>query len=227
MSFLSSIAVVAATRLGYKLAEKKKWLPTSLYHHLTLIRLRDGNLRDAHRFNQIVLHRKPHYEKALIVQDVISMQRDALLAQLIQDISHENTSIREIVAADKTISRQLDRLKFFAHVFKFLPWIFLFFNIFLYLSAYYVLIISKKSLAGGLLSAGAGGCTVLILLFFRSISELHIQNSIKQKELSTAQKSRVQELNIHQHRLRELQSQLSQTRHYLRTLNHAEISQKF
>ncbi|MBN1479729.1 hypothetical protein EH223_17615 [candidate division KSB1 bacterium] len=216
MSFLSSIAVVVATRLGYKIAEKKKWLPSSVYHQLTLAKLRDGNLRDAIRLNHIALQKKPNYEKALIVQDVIAMQRDALFSRLTHDINQETVAIQDIAIVNRVLSRQLFRAKIVAHFNKFLPWILLFFNIFLYLLAYFFFVVGSDAVAGSLLSAGAIGCTVLIVALFRFMNDLQIRNSLQQKELSTAQRSKAQELNLHKRRLRELQSQLTQTRYQLR-----------
>ena len=79
MALLSSIVVVAATKLGLKVAGKRKWLPKSIYHQLALEKMRHGELVDALRLNEIALQKKSDYEKALILRDLISMRRDALV----------------------------------------------------------------------------------------------------------------------------------------------------
>ena len=107
MAFLSSLAVVAATKIGFKVAEKQKWLPARVYHQLAIDKLRSGKLKDAARANAIALKKKPDYEKAMVVRDLIAMRRDALLTRLLRDIDIEESAIRDINKNSRKISRSV------------------------------------------------------------------------------------------------------------------------
>ena len=216
MTFFSSLAVMAATRLGYKVAERKKWLPSSLYHQLALDKLRDGDLQQAARLNQIALQKKPNYEKALIVKDLIAMRRDALLNNLLQQINSEKTAIGEIDHQNKAVSRQYRRVRFIAGFLKFSPWMFLFINIFTYLLAYFFLTTGQRLILGTTLGGFAVVCTILVFVFFRTVSDQEVQARLKLDDLLAARKSMRSELGMRERRLRSLQSKLSETRYKLR-----------
>ena len=215
MAFLSSVAIIAATKLGFKLAEKKKWLPAGLYHQLTLEKLKQGDLQNAVRLNEITLEKKPDHEKAQIVQDLIAMRRDTLLSQILQNIKLEKSAIRDIHEESRRISRRLYRLKTTEYLSKFAPWVFLFVNIFTYLFSYVLIVVYNNQIAGSLLGGFAVVCSLLLFFHFRRFNEVNIQCGLQAQELTSAQKSMAKELVIRNRRLRQLQSQLSRTRYQL------------
>jgi len=204
---------MTATRLGFKIAEKKKWLPSSVYHQLALEKLRTGNLEEAVKLNNIALQKRPNFEKALVVKDLLAMQRDALIAKLLKSIEQEKTSIKMLQKADADTKRQLKLIKIKLRLFTFLPLLFLFLNIFIYLWSYVLLIVWQHPMAGSLLGGSAIVGSILVYFYFQFVRDRDIQERIKKDELLSAQYSKTQELAIHQKRLRTLQSQLSQTRY--------------
>ncbi|MBN1560560.1 hypothetical protein JW998_09935 [candidate division KSB1 bacterium] len=216
MAFLSSLAVILATRLGLKLAEKKKWLPAGVYHQLAINKLKYGDLQDAIRLNEIALEKSPRHEKAQVVKDLIAMQRDALLGHLMTDIEREKGFIRELQTTSMSISRQLSRLRRSSSLSKFIPWLFLFGNFFAYLASFVLIRIRHEAMVGSLVGGVAVICTLLIYFLFRRLSEYNVQSGIKRQELATMQRSLSQELQMRTRRLRQLQSKLSETRHQLR-----------
>lgn len=216
MAFLSSLAIIAATRLGFKLAEKKKWLPKGVYHQLAVNKLRQDDLPGAIRLNQIALEKDPQHEKAQIVQDLIAMRRDAILTGLLTDIAREKESIRDLQTSSLSIARQHGRLNRNRRAQKFIAWVFLFGNFFTYLLSYLILQRSDHQNVGLLVGGAAVSCTLLIYFLFRRMSEGDIQTGIQKQELITTQRSTSRELEMRTRRLRQLQSKLSETRHQLR-----------
>lgn len=215
MAILGSLAVMTATRLGFKLAEKKKWLPSSVYHQLAMEKLRAGELQDAVRLNNIALQKKPDYEKALIVKDLLAMRRDALVADLIRQITQEQAAIQSIEKTTISISRQLSRFKMRVTLIKIIPWLFLFVNIFIYLLSYFYLTMWHNPMIGSVLGGAAIVSSILVYFLFQAMTERDIQASLKRDEMRTAKHSMSRELVIRQNRLRMLQSKLSQTRYQL------------
>lgn len=215
MALLSSLAVVTASRLGFKLAEKKKWLPSSVFHQLSVEKLRSGDLQEAIHLNAIALQKKPDYEKALVVKDLLAMRRDAMLADLLSQIKVESAAIQTLDKSMASVSRQLGRFKMTVLLNKIVPWLFLFVNIFIYLLSYLFLTIWQQPLYGSVLGGLAVVTSILAYFFFQFMSDRDIQTRLKKNELETAQKSMVQELAIRNKRLRALHSKLSQTRYQL------------
>ena len=216
MALLSSLAFIAVTKLGLKVAEKKKWLPAGVYHQLTMEKLRQGDLRQAIRLNEIALQKDPDLEKALVVKDLIAMRRDALLHHVLKDLEQEKNAIREIQSKSLSISRELGRLRTVERMNKFAPWVFLFLNIFTYLSSYLLIVLWNRFISGSLLGGFAVICTMFIYMLFRRMFDQNIQINLRRQELFAAQKSMAHELEIRTRQLRRLQSKLSETRHQLR-----------
>lgn len=90
--------VLAATRLAYRMAEKKRWLPGGAYHRLSVDSLKTGDLDEAERLNRLALERKPRHGKALVVRDLIAMRRDASTAELRRQLDEEQLRIRDLQA---------------------------------------------------------------------------------------------------------------------------------
>lgn len=92
---LTTLAL-ATTRLAYRLAEKKRWLPGGAYHRLSLDQLKSGDLDEAERLNRLALERNPGHSKAQVVRDLIAMRRDASTAELQHKIDEEQQQIRAL-----------------------------------------------------------------------------------------------------------------------------------
>jgi len=90
--------VLACSRLAYRLAEQKRWLPGGAYHRMSVERLRNGDLDEADRLNRLALERKPEHGKALVVRDLIAMRRDASTAALERRIEEERRQIHVLKA---------------------------------------------------------------------------------------------------------------------------------
>ncbi len=215
MAIFSSLAVMTATRLGFKLAEKKKWLPPSVYHQLALEKLRSGDLQSAIRFNAIALQKKPDYDKALVVKDLLAMRRDALVAALLAQINQEQAAIKTIEKNVAAVVRQLGRLNLQIYLNKIIPWLFLFVNIFNYLLSYLFLTQWQRPMVGSVLGGLAIVVSIILFFLFKVMNDRDIYSSLKKNELKTSQKSMTRERAIHEKRLRAAQSQLSQTRYQL------------
>jgi hypothetical protein len=94
---LTTIAL-AVTRLAYRLAEKKRWLPGGAFHRMSVDQLKAGDLDEAERLNRLALERKPQHNKALVVRDLIAMRRDASTAELRKKLDEEQERIRVLQA---------------------------------------------------------------------------------------------------------------------------------
>jgi hypothetical protein len=109
-STISSIIAAGALKLGYRLAEQKKWLPGIVYHKASLRELKNGDLRKAEFFNSIALNKKPEFNNALVVREVIAMQKDARIAQLKKLLAREEERIagllNSLVACQHILARQ-------------------------------------------------------------------------------------------------------------------------
>ncbi len=178
-------------------------------------KLRAGELQAAVRFNRIALQKNPHHEKALIVKDVLAMRRDALLMDLMQHIEQERAAMHKIEKTLTFISRQLSHFKSRILVFKISAWLFLFVNIFIYLSSYFYLTVRHNPIIGSVLGGLAVVSSVVVYFLFQFMRDRDIQSILKKNELMSAQKSMTQELAMRKKRLRTLHSQLSQTRYQL------------
>jgi hypothetical protein len=77
-------------------AEKQKWLPKFFYHRLSMEKLKQGDLEGAELYNAIAINKGPAYEKALIMRDLIAMNRDAQADELDLLIREEERNITEV-----------------------------------------------------------------------------------------------------------------------------------
>ena len=79
---IPSVIVVALAKTGLYVAKKQKWLPKNFYHRLSLDSLRQGDFEAAVKYNSLARQKDPDYEKALIVYDLLRMNRDAHLEEI-------------------------------------------------------------------------------------------------------------------------------------------------
>ncbi len=100
LTAISSILTAGLIKIGYKIAENKKWLPKGFYHRLSLTKIKEGDLKQAHFFNSVAIKKHPDYENALIVRDIISMQKDA-----------QSDRIKKLITAEEDNMNTLIKLK--------------------------------------------------------------------------------------------------------------------
>jgi hypothetical protein len=96
LSVLSTLSVLVLSKIGYKVAEKQRWLPKFFYHRLSMEKLKHGDLEGAELYNAIAMDKGPDYDKALIMRDLIAMNRDAQADELDLLIREEERNIAEV-----------------------------------------------------------------------------------------------------------------------------------
>ncbi len=110
LTAISSILTAGFIRAGYKIAENRKWLPKSIYHRLSMKKIKEGDLKQAHYFNSVAIKKHPGYENALIVRDIISMHRDAQSDRIKKMITAEEDQIQTLlrlkIENEKKIKKQ-------------------------------------------------------------------------------------------------------------------------
>ncbi|MBN2411995.1 hypothetical protein JXQ31_09915 [candidate division KSB1 bacterium] len=98
LTAISSILTAGLIRIGYKIAENRKWLPKSIYHRLSVKKIKEGDLKQAHFFNSVAIKKHPDYENALIMRDIISMRKDAQSDRIKRMITTEEDNIQTLLS---------------------------------------------------------------------------------------------------------------------------------
>ncbi len=93
---IPAVAVWGVLRAGYHYAERRKWLPASVYRQRALKCLKDGDLTSSARYNRIALAKRPEAKNALVIQDILAMRRDLLLRNLEMRVESEHDAINDI-----------------------------------------------------------------------------------------------------------------------------------
>lgn len=226
MTFLSSLGLRVAARLAYKLVEKQQWLPKSVYHQMALDKLRHGELGDAKRFNDIALRKKPDYEKALVMHDVLAMRRDAMLAYLRRDIQQEEQAIANLAAEQQVLRRTLSRHNFWRAGLQILPWLFAASTLAVFFGAFWFFRQRHDLLLGGLAGGLGVALTFLTLQIFLLYRDNKLNRALQQRETTAALAAQEREFNLRARRLRRLQNELAQAQHLFRVKKDDEISEK-
>jgi len=93
---ISIYSLLAVSKIGVKIAERKKWMPAGYYHRLSLQKLKQGDLRGAEKFNITALHKNPDDEGVLVVRDLIAMRRDVDAREIMNRIIAEEEQIIQL-----------------------------------------------------------------------------------------------------------------------------------
>ena len=93
---ISIYSLLAVSKIGVKIAERKKWMPAGYYHRLSLQKLKQGDLRGAEKFNTIAINKSPDDEGALVVRDLIAMHRDVNARDIMNRIVVEEEQIIQL-----------------------------------------------------------------------------------------------------------------------------------
>ena len=103
----STIAFLAASKVGLKIAESKKWLPKFVYHKRAMDYLKRGDLKKARHYNSIALEKNAHFDRALVVRDLIHMNLDAKTDALRKKIKEEKEHISGLKNRQKLYKTRL------------------------------------------------------------------------------------------------------------------------
>jgi len=183
---LFSIAVAAAIKIGYKLAEEQKWLPGPIYRQLALDKLKNGDIDGAARFNKVALAKNPDDDKAGLVQDIISMHRDAHAAAVSARITDEMDRIialeKDRVSRRQRVKRLLQRDKIETAAL----WLLLGFTVSGWILVYWAFRHWDKPVAAALLGGLSVVMTILSGSFICSVPDRMQQRSLDRLELTAA-----------------------------------------
>jgi|GEM_PF-4362173 len=109
-SFITSALFSLGTKATFKLADRYQFLPAKVYHRMALDKLKESRLDEAARYNRITLTKKPDFDKALVIRDLITMRRDSALSKLDQRITEKRQKIQELKDRQKSQRQQIIRL---------------------------------------------------------------------------------------------------------------------
>ncbi len=109
-SFITSALFSLGTKATLKLAERYQFLPAKVYHRMALDKLKESRLDEAAHYNRITLTKKPDFDKAQVIRDLITMRRDSALSRLDQRINENRYKIQELKNRQKSKNHQRIRL---------------------------------------------------------------------------------------------------------------------
>jgi hypothetical protein len=209
---LTSLAVTV-TRLAYRLAERKRWLPGGAFHRRSMDSLRSGDLDEAERLNRLALERKPRHDKAQVVRDLIAMRRDAVTGDLHRRLDAETDRIRKLEQERTACSRTLARIEKRRRRARIGAWLLV------PLSAAGAL--GAGMVAGGAayplwarITAGVVGTGIIVALVISRFIGSRADELVQEQECRAALETLARELGTRRRRTAELQRQLKEsTRH--------------
>ena len=212
MPLLYSIAIAAAARLGYKLAEDRKWLPGRFYRQLALDKLKSGDLEGALQFSSIALQKNPDDDKAGLVKEIIVMHRDAKMAALLKSVEQEAETL-DLLEKDRIrIRRQIRRILWYKNVELSLVWLLFIITFSVYVLVYFLFDSFNRHIAASLLGGVAVLLTIVFVFFFKSLPDRRLQRSLDRLELLASERSMFKEIEMRQNRLLQLRGSLAATK---------------
>ena len=212
MPLLYSIAIAAAARLGYKLAEDRKWLPGRFYRQLALDKLKSGDLEGALQFSSIALQKNPDDDKAGLVKEIIVMHRDAKMAALLKSVEQEAETL-DLLEKDRIrIRRQIRRILWYKNVELSLVWLLFIITFSVYVLVYFLFDSFNRHISASLLGGVAVLLTIVFVFFFKSLPDRRLQRSLDRLELLASERSMFKEIEMRQNRLLQLRGSLAATK---------------
>lgn len=205
---LTSLSFLAASKIGYKIAQKRSWLPASFYHLLSIERLKQGDLNAAAQFNTIALQKKPNLENALVVKDVLAMRRDSLQRDVSRKVQDELLQIMTLQRQQQLARKRLRKLMRRKEQNKAIKMLFLIGIVFLAISSvvYSFMVTFVHPIVPILFLIAVG---VYVLLDRTVLEKKRIQHHILIQELNASLSSIQQEINLRQKRIQELKQKTS------------------
>ena len=190
---IAAYSFLVLSKLGLKVAEKKKWLPSGYYHKKSVHQLKDGNLEKAMDYNSIAIDKNPESEKALIMRDLISMQQESKAMKLQREIESTQERIQHNqaeITANKKLYKKEQQKYFLTHSLTFILFLpllisavlFLFFKVNSPLFSWFMISVCAINLIG-------------FMIISRTILEdKRIDRSLKKSEFELMQKTLNQRL---------------------------------
>jgi len=218
MALLTSITLASLTRLGYKVAISKKWLPAGFYSQLALDHLIKGKLSEASNFNRVALQKKPNHGRALIVRDLISMERDAQYEDVAKQQKYEQEQLCQLFQELDETRKRKKQDNFLLMLQRWLRALLLMLLVSSYIGLYVFWVFLDRPVLAGLLGGLAVTLTVLFVVGGRRLRESNLQREIRLQELDASQLALQQCLKIHQNNIRALKSKVIQLRYQTRTI---------
>jgi hypothetical protein len=212
MPLLYSIAIAAAARLGYKLAEDRKWLPGRLYRQLALDKLKSGDLEGALQFSSIALQKNPDDDKAGLVKEIIAMHRDAKMAALLKSIEQEVETLDLLEKGRTRLRRQIRRILWYENVEISLVWLLFIITFSVYILVYFLFDSLDRHIAASLLGGVAVILTIIFVFFFKGLPDKRQQRSLDRLELLASERSMFKEIEMRRNRLLQLRGSLAATK---------------
>jgi len=204
---LSSVALYTLGKIGFKIAEKRQWLPGIVYHKISIRKLREGNLSEAEQYNSIAMRKNPSRDDVLLVHDIVSMQRDAQTAILKRRIGEELQKMKDLRRRQRSYYGEIQKLAKTDKKRYLLPGLITLTLI--NLSIYFFLFDRLSFLE--LLSGYAGLFVILsFIVLDRFITENEgVLNQVKSRELQAAISAMEREITVRRKSLSEYQNQLN------------------
>ena len=212
MPLLYSIAIAAAARLGYKLAEDRKWLPGRLYRQLALDKLKSGDLEGALQFSSTALQKNPDDDKAGLVKEIIAMHRDAKMAALLKSIEQEVETLDLLEKGRTRLRRQIRRILWYENVEISLVWLLFIITFSVYILVYFLFDSLDRHIAASLLGGVAVILTIIFVFFFKGLPDKRQQRSLDRLELLASERSMFKEIEMRRNRLLQLRGSLAATK---------------
>lgn len=204
MALLYSIAIAAAARLGYKLAEDRKWLPGGLYRQLALDQLKSGDLERAQKYSKIALQKNPGDEKAGLVRELIAMRSDARLAALMQNRDRETEKLQSLEMECLRIERRLISIARIDRLTPILAGLLFLGTLSCYVFDYVLFVHSNRTVAASIMGGVAVLTTLITVSFIKTVPDRFLLRSLDQMELTASLDAMHKEIEMRRNRRRQL-----------------------
>jgi len=198
------VAVRVAVKLGFHVAERKKWLPNQAYSHFAMERLKENNIAEASRLNEIALEKNPASEKAQILHDLIEMRIDAKISALVKEFDQLN---QQLISAQHNLviyrkkQRALVSKQRAQKVFAVLPFILL-----CLLSLYFQVTIKPWVIVVAI------ACLALLIFQFFRYRHQYIERALHIQELRAAIESTKKEIALLNKSINKLSEKINKER---------------
>jgi len=209
MVLFYSIAIAAAARLGYKLAEDRKWLPGGLYRQLALDQLRSGDLERAAKYTKVALQKNPDDEKAGLVRELIAMRSDARLAALLQSMDEETEKLQSLQKESSRIERRVHSMARLDGFEKTAVWLLFLGALACYVLSYVLFVHSNRTVPASLFGGVAVLTTILAASYIKSLPDRYMQRSLDRMELVAGQRAMRKEIDMRQNRRLQLKESIA------------------
>jgi len=203
--------VLLVSRLTWRLAEKKRWLPGGAFHRRSMEHLRSGDLDAAERLNRLALERKPRHDKAQVVRDLIAMRRDAVTADLQRQFDEETCRIDDLAEEREACRRTLVRIDKRRRRARILTWLLAPLAATGALGVGMVMGGGAYPLWARVTAGAAGAGIVLALVLSRFVADGRVDDVVQKEEKRAALTTLARELGTRRRRAAELDRRLMES----------------